>query len=637
MSMVSDYDNSGPTPQLQKASDHNHSKLGIQDNINEPSSSKLVPNVSPPTDTSDTSQGNQKFAETSSRNIDTLNLHTFYQRHRSNYHWTKDHPLEQVRGNPSKPVQTRRQLVTTPEMCMFALTVSTAKPKNLKEAMVDHAYIDAMQEELHQFDRLKVWELVDKPFGKTVINLKWLWKNKKDEDHTVIHNKARLVAKGYWQSPRELEAANIDQSPPREMSLKEMEDLKQHYLDEMKSLSNELQIKDYRNEKIHIRFRRECEDMIVELKSKFNGMSIEINKKKELQYLEQVAKLSTYTIEPSRHFSCTCCDDDDYEESTIPLNLIDSQTPPVYRITPCYTDLGARDSLIMGIRNFSALYLKQESDEFKSLMLEPCSNPKMSRGYSGRDIDDESLSDEDVPEDNVKIYSNPLFEFDDEYISSDVNPLFNKLLEDIECKVSYDSILDESTLLVTPLSDSNEDECFTPSDDVELLLHHDSSTPMISVVSILEGFTKEPPLEDNDDLFDLESKGNEWKKILYNAPIDDVIFDPGGDIEEINAFLDIDISTDIEDGYHDSEGDILYLESLLSNDTILTLPPKCDVRRLSSSFLVFCVLWFLSRIASDFEASRARGFVHRPLDLQSFTCLFTGIRYPRFIDLTFIY
>ncbi|GJT15802.1 retrovirus-related pol polyprotein from transposon TNT 1-94 [Tanacetum coccineum] len=54
-------------------------------------------------------------------------------------------------------------------------------------------------EELHQFDRLQVWELVDKPFGKTVIKLKWLWKNKKDEDQTVIRNKARLVAKGYAQ------------------------------------------------------------------------------------------------------------------------------------------------------------------------------------------------------------------------------------------------------------------------------------------------------------------------------------------------------------------------------------------------------------------------------------------------------
>nr|GEX15370.1 retrovirus-related Pol polyprotein from transposon TNT 1-94 [Tanacetum cinerariifolium] len=71
-----------------------------------------------------------------------------------------------VRGNPSKLVQTRRQLATNPEMCKFALTVSTVEPKNIKEAMIDSAWIKAMQEELHQFDRLQVWELVDKPYSK---------------------------------------------------------------------------------------------------------------------------------------------------------------------------------------------------------------------------------------------------------------------------------------------------------------------------------------------------------------------------------------------------------------------------------------------------------------------------------------
>ncbi|GKC57434.1 retrovirus-related pol polyprotein from transposon TNT 1-94, partial [Tanacetum coccineum] len=84
-------------------------------------------------------------------------------------------------------------------MCMFAHTVSIVEPKYIKEAMADSAWIEVMQEELHQFDRLQVWELVDKPFGKSVIKLKWLWNNKKDEDQTVIRNKARLVAKGYAQ------------------------------------------------------------------------------------------------------------------------------------------------------------------------------------------------------------------------------------------------------------------------------------------------------------------------------------------------------------------------------------------------------------------------------------------------------
>ncbi|GJV92747.1 retrovirus-related pol polyprotein from transposon TNT 1-94 [Tanacetum coccineum] len=96
----------------------------------------------------------QENAESSSRNIGTSNIHTFNQPQDSKYRWIKDYPLTQVRGNPSKPVQTRRQLATVPEMCMFTLTVSTAKQKTIKEVMADSAWIEAMQEELHQFDRL---------------------------------------------------------------------------------------------------------------------------------------------------------------------------------------------------------------------------------------------------------------------------------------------------------------------------------------------------------------------------------------------------------------------------------------------------------------------------------------------------
>ncbi|GJY51270.1 hypothetical protein Tco_0442117 [Tanacetum coccineum] len=342
------------------------------------------------------------------------------------------------------------------------------------------------------------------------------------------------------------QTASIDQSPLQEMSLQEMEDLKQHYLDEMLSLSNDLQIKDYCNKKIDIRFRREYEDMIAELKSKFNGMSIEINKKKELQYLEQVDKLSTYTTEPSRHFNCTCFD---YEESTIPLNGIDSQTPPSIEITLVLPTLDPEDSLIMGNEELSTIP-KKESDEFiKSSVQEPVPILSESEDTVESDSDcDLTLYDDFSPinvyEEQSVTFSNPLFDSNDDFTS-----------KDIECKDSYDYNLDESTFLVTPLFDSNKDECFTPSDDVELLLYHDSSTPMISVVSILEGFTNKPPLEENDDLFDLEYKKNEWKKILYDNPIDDLIFDPGGDVDEIDTFLDIDIPTNIKDDFYDSEGD----------------------------------------------------------------------------------
>nr|GFB16365.1 hypothetical protein [Tanacetum cinerariifolium] len=104
----------------------------------------------------------QDQGETSSCHVDSSNMHTFYQCHPSEHRWTKDHPLEQVIGNPSQSVRTRRQLESDGEMCMFALT-----------------------EELHQFDRLDVWELDERPLCKNVINMKWLWKNKRDEENTM--------------------------------------------------------------------------------------------------------------------------------------------------------------------------------------------------------------------------------------------------------------------------------------------------------------------------------------------------------------------------------------------------------------------------------------------------------------------
>ncbi|GJV56920.1 hypothetical protein Tco_1457925 [Tanacetum coccineum] len=154
---------SRPAPQGQKASDYDNSDP--------------VPprqNVVPPAEKTDSSQQGLEFlfsplleeyynpthetGESSSLNIDYTDVHSF-QPQSHDYRWTKDHPLEQVRGNPTMPVQTRQQLATDPEMYMFAA-----------------------HDELHQFDRLKVWELVDKLFGKMIIKLKWLWKNKKDED-----------------------------------------------------------------------------------------------------------------------------------------------------------------------------------------------------------------------------------------------------------------------------------------------------------------------------------------------------------------------------------------------------------------------------------------------------------------------
>ncbi|GJT51970.1 ribonuclease H-like domain-containing protein [Tanacetum coccineum] len=113
--------------------------------------------------------------------LEPSNVHNFHQVQPSTHIWTKDHPLDQVIGDPSKPVMTRQRLHTDFEVCMYALTVSTIELKNIKEAVADHSWIESMQDELNQFERLQVWELVPQPEGKNIIALKWLWKNKQEE------------------------------------------------------------------------------------------------------------------------------------------------------------------------------------------------------------------------------------------------------------------------------------------------------------------------------------------------------------------------------------------------------------------------------------------------------------------------
>ncbi|GJY72752.1 hypothetical protein Tco_0477183 [Tanacetum coccineum] len=193
------------------------------------------------------------------------------------------------------------------------------------------------------------------------------------------------------------------------MSIQDMKDLKQHYLDEMLSLSNDLQIKDYHNEKIDIRFRRECESMIDELKGKFNGMSIEINIKKELQRLEQVANLSTY---PSQRFKSFCYDDDDdydYEESSIPLRDIISELPLSVAITPDLPTLEPEDSLIMGNEDLSTIPEK-ESDEFIKFSVEDLVPiPSESEDTSESDSDCDLPSCDDFSP--INVYEKKIHEF----------------------------------------------------------------------------------------------------------------------------------------------------------------------------------------------------------------------------------
>ncbi|GJY86860.1 hypothetical protein Tco_0500886 [Tanacetum coccineum] len=216
----------------------------------------------------------------------------------------------------------------------------------------------------------------------------------------------------------------------------------------------------------------------------------------------------------------TSCDDDDDDEYTIQYREYLENSSNA--ITPVLPIEEPDNSLSMGDEHLSTIPETESDEVTKSSVEDLVPIPSESEGISN-DTDDDSFeasppdselvsleeekddilhekllninlliacdspsSDDFSPisifEEKSVTFSNPLFDSNDDFTSSD-----------------NESLIDEDV-------PEDNDECLTPSDDIELLLHHD---PSISVVSILKGFTDEPPLEENDDLFDLESKGNE--------------------------------------------------------------------------------------------------------------------------------
>ncbi|GJR10004.1 reverse transcriptase domain-containing protein [Tanacetum coccineum] len=274
--------------------------------------------------------------------------------------------------------------------------------------------------------------------------------------------------------------------------------------------------------------------------------SEDVNNEKEKQEVknlaEPTAKRQTRITPCLKNFKVIC------KES-----IFHSNKPPQVSSVFAITSTLPKDSLIMGDDHLSTF----STEENIPILRE---SEETSRSDSKNDLPScEDFSSIKVLCDISVIFSNPLFEFDVNFN----NPLFDEELEDIECKDSYDSNLDKSTFLVTPLSDSNKDESVIPRDDIEFLLHDNPSTPLKSVASILEGFINDPPFEENDDLFDLECKTNDKSEC----------FNPEGDNDEIDVFLAIEVPTYIE-GYYDSEGDVTYLESLPSDDTTHNRSPK---------------------------------------------------------------
>nr|GEU35951.1 retrovirus-related Pol polyprotein from transposon TNT 1-94 [Tanacetum cinerariifolium] len=112
---------------------------------------------------------------------------------------TKDHPIENIIDDPSCLVSIRKQLKTDAMWCYFDAFLTFVEPKNFKQAMTEPSWIEAMQEEIYEFERLQVWELVPWLDKVMLIKLKWIYKVKTDEFGRVLKNKARLVAQGFKQ------------------------------------------------------------------------------------------------------------------------------------------------------------------------------------------------------------------------------------------------------------------------------------------------------------------------------------------------------------------------------------------------------------------------------------------------------
>nr|GFA41877.1 hypothetical protein [Tanacetum cinerariifolium] len=139
------------------------------------------------------------FVHSSSTASPHSNVQTNHPILHHNSKWTKDHPLNNIIGQLSRPVSTRLKLHEQALFCYYDAFLTSMEPKTYKEALTQYCWIEAMQEELNEFERLEVWELVPRPDKVMVITLKWIYKVKLDELGGILKNKARLVARAYRQ------------------------------------------------------------------------------------------------------------------------------------------------------------------------------------------------------------------------------------------------------------------------------------------------------------------------------------------------------------------------------------------------------------------------------------------------------
>ncbi|GJS92279.1 retrovirus-related pol polyprotein from transposon TNT 1-94 [Tanacetum coccineum] len=165
-------------------------------------SSTSVDQDAPSPSTSQTTQQSQSqeiplCAEEESHDLEVAHMNAPISEHLRK--WTKDHPLQNIIGELSRPVSTRLQLHEQALFCYYDAFLTSVEPKTYKDALTQSCWIEAMQEELNEFERLEVWELVPPPDKVMVITLKWIYKVKLDELGGILKNKARLVARRYRQ------------------------------------------------------------------------------------------------------------------------------------------------------------------------------------------------------------------------------------------------------------------------------------------------------------------------------------------------------------------------------------------------------------------------------------------------------
>ncbi|GKA26046.1 hypothetical protein Tco_0712155 [Tanacetum coccineum] len=386
------------------------------------------------------------------------------------------------------------------------------------------------------------------------------------------------------------------------MSIQDMEDLKQQYLDEMKTLING---KDYRNGNIDIEIK------INELKGNFNEMSIEI-RKKEKEQLEQVANLSTY---PSRHF-----------------NLLVATTKMMTSIQKTESDESLKSSVAKpcpNLEDFSDIESEcdvPDCDDSQTINFSTFSNPLFDDSTSS---DDESSHEEVIHEMSFKTYSNPLFDLEEEIISSEFNPIHNEDLDSTLKDVRFDS---ESYLLESLV---NRDTLMASPPKIDFLLDefaesllYDNSSPRPPKASqdnsntIIEPLPTFPiPVEDSDSLRE--------EIDIFSGPDDSI--PPGIESDDFDSEDDNNSTSHPEfDSFHvdypDSEDSTINMVEDIPVDVPNILPTH-PILQLDFNFIPSNDLGYDLDVSSpfgdrnkiydlgiciedcpDFKASRARGF-----------------------------